>query len=75
MSNPAQIVKMIADDFYGGKLSLSERGIPSYDDPWSQMPDVKFVEEMRDSGKYGCSHCENSGKRVPIGSACEYCQL
>ncbi len=51
MSSVAQIVKMIADDFYGGQLSLSERGIPSYDDPWSQMPDVKFVKEMRDSGK------------------------
>ena len=50
MSNVAQIVKMIADDFYGGDLNLSERGIVSYDS-WSQMPDVKFVEEMRASGK------------------------
>lgn len=49
-SNPAQIVKMITDDFYGGRLDLSERGIASYD-PWSQMPDVKFVEKMRASGK------------------------
>jgi hypothetical protein len=48
--NPAQIVKMIADDFYGGWLDLSERSIAPYDS-WSQMPDVKFVEEMRFSGK------------------------
>ena len=26
-------------------------------------------------GKYGCSHCEKVGKRVPIGRACGYCQL
>lgn len=50
MSNPAQIVKMIADDFYGNDLDLSERDTVSYDS-WSQMPDVKFVKEMRDSGK------------------------
>ena len=50
MSNAAQIVKMIADDFYGDRLDLSRRGIASYD-PWSQMPEVKFVEEMRASGK------------------------
>ena len=51
MSNPAQIVKMISDDFYGGKLDLSSRGIASYDDPWSQMPAEKLVEKMRDCGK------------------------
>lgn len=50
MSDTARIVKMIADDFYGSQLNLSERGIVSYDS-WSQMPDVKFVEEMRASGK------------------------
>ncbi|MXZ12935.1 MAG: hypothetical protein F4Y78_02810 [Candidatus Dadabacteria bacterium] len=50
MSDTARIVKMIADDFYGSQLDLSERGIVSYDS-WSQMPDVKFVEEMRNSGK------------------------
>ena len=50
MSDTARIVKMIADDFYGGQLNLTERGIVSYDS-WSQMPDVKFVKEMRDSGK------------------------
>lgn len=50
MSDTARIVKMIADDFYGSQLNLSERGMVSYD-PWSQMPDVKFVEEMRNSGK------------------------
>ena len=26
-------------------------------------------------GKYGCSHCEKVGVRVPIGSACDHCQL
>ena len=26
-------------------------------------------------GKYGCSHCETVGVRVPIGRACDYCQL
>ena len=50
MSDTAQIVKMIADDFYGSQLNLSEREIESYD-PWSQMPEVKFVKEMRASGK------------------------
>ena len=50
MSNPAQIVKMIADDFYGGQLDLSERDMVPYDS-WSRMPEVKFVEKMRDSGK------------------------
>lgn len=50
MSDTARIVKMIADDFYRGQLKLSERGIEPYD-PWSGMPDVKFVEEMRTSGK------------------------
>ena len=54
MSKPARIVKMIADDFYGGRFDLSERGIALYD-PWSQMPDVKFVEEMRASGKSECT--------------------
>ena len=49
MSNSAQTVKMIADDFYESKLNLSERGIAPYD-PWSQMPEVKFVEEMRAYG-------------------------
>ena len=50
MSDTASIVKMIADDFYGAQLDLSERGIASYD-PWSQMPEVKFVKEIYDSGK------------------------
>ncbi len=50
MSSAAQIVKMIADDFYGSNLNLSERGVGSYG-LWSEMPDVKFVEEMRDLGK------------------------
>ena len=50
MSNTVKIIKMIAADFYGGRLDLSERGVASYD-PWSQMPDVKFVEEMRACGK------------------------
>ena len=26
-------------------------------------------------GKYGCSHCENMAQRVPIGRACNHCQL
>ncbi len=26
-------------------------------------------------GKYGCSHCENAGQQVPIGRACDHCQL
>ena len=26
-------------------------------------------------GKYGCSHCENVGQPVPIGRACNHCQL
>ena len=26
-------------------------------------------------GKYGCSHCEGMGQRVPIGRACDHCQL
>ena len=26
-------------------------------------------------GKYGCSHCETVGVRVPIGRACDHCQL
>ncbi|MYD19307.1 MAG: hypothetical protein F4X05_06635 [Rhodothermaceae bacterium] len=26
-------------------------------------------------GKYGCSHCENERQRVPIGLACNHCQL
>ena len=51
MSDTAQIVKMISDDFYGGNLDLSSRDIASYDDPWSQMPAEKLVEEMRDSDK------------------------
>ena len=51
MSDTAQIVKMISDDFYGGKLDLSSRGIASYDDPWSQMPAEKLVKEMRYCGK------------------------
>ncbi len=50
MSNAEQIVEMIASDFYCDRLDLSERGIASYD-PWSEMPEVKFVKEMRDSGE------------------------
>ena len=49
MSDPAQIVKMIADDFYCNDLDLSERGMKSYN-LWSQMPAEKLVLEMRDSG-------------------------
>ena len=26
-------------------------------------------------GKYGCSHCEKMGQRVPISRACHHCQL
>lgn len=26
-------------------------------------------------GKYGCSYCEKERRRVPIGSACNHCQL
>ena len=26
-------------------------------------------------GRYGCTHCERKRKRVPIGSACNQCQL
>ena len=26
-------------------------------------------------GKYGCSHCENVAQLIPIGRACEHCQL
>ena len=26
-------------------------------------------------GKYGCSHCEKERRRLPIGSACNHCQL
>ena len=26
-------------------------------------------------GKYGCSHCEKMGQRVPISHACHHCQL
>ena len=26
-------------------------------------------------GKYGCSHCKTVGARVPIGRACDHCQL
>ncbi len=49
MSDTVRIVKMISSDFYGGQLDLSQRGITSYD-PWSQMPEVEFVQEMRASG-------------------------
>lgn len=50
MSNAAQVVRMISDDFYGNHLDLSERGIEPHD-LWSQMPAEKLAEEMRDSGK------------------------
>ena len=50
MSNASQVVKMIADDFYGNRLDLSKRGIESHD-LWSQMPGEKLAEEMRDSGE------------------------
>ena len=50
MSDAAEIVKMIADDFYGNHLNLSERGI-EFDDMWSQMPAGKLAEEMCDSGE------------------------
>ena len=26
-------------------------------------------------GKYGCGHCEKAGQLVPIGRACDHCQL
>ena len=26
-------------------------------------------------GKYGCSHCERVGTRLPVSSACDHCQL
>lgn len=52
MSNAAQVVKMIADDFYGNHLNLSERCIESHD-LWSQMPGERLAEEMRASGKSG----------------------
>ena len=51
MSNTAKIVKTVASDFYGGRLNLSKRGISF--SPWSQMPEVKFLLKMRDSGVSG----------------------
>lgn len=50
MSNAAQVVRMIADDFYGNHLDLSERGIEP-NDLWSQMPEEKLAEKMRKSGE------------------------
>jgi len=50
MSSAAQIVKMIADDFYGNHLDLSERGIEPHD-LWSQMPEEKLAEDLRASGE------------------------
>ena len=50
MSSNAQIIEMLASDFYGAKLNLSERGIASYD-PWSQMPEVEVTKRMRASGE------------------------
>ena len=48
MSDTAKIVKMVASDFYDRQLDLSKRGMSS--DPWSQMPEVKYVPQMRTCG-------------------------
>lgn len=49
ISDTAQIIEMLASDFYGAELDLSRRGIASYD-PWAQMPEVEVVQEMRTYG-------------------------
>lgn len=49
MSDVAQTVRMIAGDFYGGRLDLSARSIEP-GDPWLRMPEVKVVREMQGHG-------------------------
>lgn len=45
----AQLVHMIANDFYDGRLDLSERNI-ALDSEWSKLPEVKCMEQLRASG-------------------------
>ena len=51
MSDAARIVKMVASDFYDGRLDLSGRKISS--DPWLQMPEVTYVPQMLTRGASG----------------------
>ena len=46
---PSQLAAAIANDFYEGKLDLSARGIER--SGWAEMPEVKAVHELRESGE------------------------
>ena len=41
----ARIAKLVADDFYGGRLDLASRGMPS-NHPWRSMPEVEVLERL-----------------------------
>ncbi len=45
----SQLAAAVANDFYEGKLDLSARGVEQAG--WSEMPEVKAVHELRESGQ------------------------
>ena len=53
MPNAAELAEQIAGDFYGNRLDLSERGIDVPDSLWWQVPEVKYVRKLYESGTSG----------------------
>ena len=53
MPNAAELAEKIAGDFYGNRLDLSERVIDVPDGLWWQVPEVKYVRKLYESGTSG----------------------
>lgn len=53
MPNAAELAEKIAGDFYGNRLDLSDRGIDVPDSLWWQVPEVKYVRKLYESGTSG----------------------
>lgn len=50
INRPAEIAKLISEDFYFGRLNLSERDVAPDFDAWKRMPEVECVEHLRSAG-------------------------
>ena len=46
----ANVAKLISQDFYFGRLDLSERDVAPDFDAWQRMPEVACVERLRSTG-------------------------
>ena len=53
MPDTTELAETIAGDFYHDRLDLSERSIGVRGSPWSEMPDVKYVQRLYEGGTPG----------------------